>query len=48
MSIFKDIAGVFTKKSYLGLISGNLPASTRWGAGDYLKSIDISLYTDKA
>jgi len=25
-----------------------LPASTRWGAGDYLKSIDISLYTDKA
>jgi len=48
MSIFKDIAGVFTGKKYIGMISGNLPSSTRWGSSDYLKALDISLYTDKA
>jgi len=48
MSIFKDIAGMLSKRSYTGMISGNLPSSSRWGASDYLKAMDISLYTDRA
>jgi len=48
MSLFKDIAGMFSSQKYIGLLSGNLPSSTRWGASDYLKAVDISLYTDRA
>jgi len=52
MSIFNDvyktIANRISGKSYLGLLPGNLPTSTRWGANEYLKALDISLYTDRA
>ncbi|QDP67646.1 MAG: putative portal protein [Prokaryotic dsDNA virus sp.] len=48
MSIFGDLKNWALGKSYLGLLSGNLPASTRWSSSDYLRAIDISLYTDRA
>lgn len=47
-NIYKKISDTVSAKSYLGLISGNLPASTRWGDSDFLRALDISLYTDRA
>lgn len=38
----------FSAKSYYGLLPGNLPSSTNWGATDFLKANDISLYTNRA
>ena len=48
MSLFKNIAGMITGQKYVGVLPGSLPASTRWSSSDYLKALDISLYTDRA
>lgn len=48
MSILSQVKDFFQKKSYSGLISGNLPSGRRWGATDYLKANEISLYTNRA
>lgn len=44
----KGVAGRLTGKSYSGLLSGGLPSGSIWGSNDYLKALDISLYTDRA
>lgn len=47
-NLFKSIADFINRKSYMGVISGNLPSSTNWGTSDYLNANEISLYTNKA
>lgn len=47
-NIFQKALQYVTGKSYTGILQGGLPASTKWGASDYLKAHDISLYTNKA
>jgi len=39
---------MITGQKYVGVLPGSLPASTRWSSSDYLKALDISLYTDRA
>jgi HK97 family phage portal protein len=47
-SMGSSMAGFISGKSYSGLISGNLPTSRTWGASDFLKANEISLYTNRA
>jgi HK97 family phage portal protein len=36
-------------KSYVGLLNNSVPISSKqWGQGDYLRALDISLYTNRA
>ena len=46
---FKSIGGIFTMKSYQGILHGGLPVNSNvWDGDDFLKAIEISLYTNKA
>lgn len=47
-NIFQKALQYVTGKSYTGILQGGLPASPKWGASDFLKAHDISLYTNKA
>lgn len=44
----KGVGSFLNKKSYTGLLPGNLSSGLRWGQNDYLKANEISLYTNRA
>jgi HK97 family phage portal protein len=46
--LYKKASGFINAKSYMGILAGNLPSSTRWSNNDFLNSLDISLYTNRA
>lgn len=47
--LINSISGQLGAKSYLGVIDGNLPVtSKKWGKDDYLRALDISIYTSRA
>ncbi len=46
--LYKKASSFVNAKSYVGMLPGGLPSSTRWGTNDFLNALDISLYTDRA
>lgn len=46
---FNEIANRFSVKSYTGIMEGGLSIdSKKYGSGDYLSALELSLYTNKA